>query len=322
MNLTEIQRGFVNQDGHLLVEGGPGSGKTTVAIIKAEKIISEKLSNGQKILFLSFSRAAVSRVIEAIDELSLMTSEQNKLIEVETYHSFFWRIIKTHGYLLGLPRKLGVLTPSAAAVALSAIRSEYNSELPLEEKEKIHRREIEELKRLAFEDGQISFDLFSELVEALLRKSQKIRTLLCSAFPYILLDEFQDTNPGQWEIIKLLGTGSILIALADPEQRIFDFIGADPERLNHFRAEFKPQEFSLGTDNHRSNGTDISHFGNDILSGKFRMLAYNGVNIVKYPANQNQAFGTLKIQTLQARKRLLNANKKGWSLAVLVPTKK
>ena len=63
---------------------------------------------------------------------------------------------------------------------------------------------------------------------------------------------------------------STLIALADPEQRIFEFIGADPERLNHFTAAFAPSVHDLADDNHRSMGTDIALFGNDMLSGKFR----------------------------------------------------
>lgn len=80
MNLTNLQKEVVQAEGNLIIEGGPGSGKTTVSIIKAEKIISEKIENGQKILFLSFSNAAVSRVIEAIDEASIMSKEKRKSI--------------------------------------------------------------------------------------------------------------------------------------------------------------------------------------------------------------------------------------------------
>lgn len=322
MNLTDLQKGIVNAEGHLLIQGGPGSGKTTISIVKAEKIISEKISHGQRILFLSFSNSAVTRVIEAIEELAVMTKEKRKLIDVETYHSFFWRIIKTHGYLLGLPRKLRILTPSAVAVALSSIRSGYDKNSTPEEKKQKDNQEYSEQKRIAFEEGLVSFDIFSVIVELLLQKSEKIRKLFCSAFPFILLDEFQDTNAGQWEIIKLLGSHSTLIALADPEQRIFDFIGANPKRLDHFINEFAPTEFNLGNENHRSNGTDITHFGNDILTGKFRSVPYIGIQVIKYGSNQNQAFNALKIQTIQACKRLLAANKRGWSVAILVPTKK
>ena len=75
-------------------------------------------------------------------------------------------------------------------------------------------------------------------------------------YPVIILDEFQDTNADQWRVVQALGQFCTLIALADPEQRIYDFIGADPERLNHFRAAFTPVEVDLSTDNYRSAGTD------------------------------------------------------------------
>lgn len=217
---------------------------------------------------------------------------------------------------------MNILLPSAVAVALSEIRSNYDKKLSDSEIERKEAREHEELKRIAKEDGLISFDLFSEIVLELLVRSKSIVNLLSNAYPFILLDEFQDTNSRQWEIIKLLGLRSILIALADPEQRIFDFIGANPERLNQFKNIFSPTEFNFGSENHRSNGTDISLFGNDILTGKFRNSSYKGVNIIRYPPNTNQAYLLLKIQTIQARKRMLVAKKKEWSVAVLVPTKK
>src|SRR5260364_137924 len=67
MQLTEKQLEIINADGHLLVTGGPGSGKTTVSLFKAAHIAARALHPGQKILFLSFARPTISRVIEAIE---------------------------------------------------------------------------------------------------------------------------------------------------------------------------------------------------------------------------------------------------------------
>ena len=63
MELTKKQQEIMDANGHLLVTGGPGSGKTTVSILKAGQIAARDLRPGQKILFLSFARATVSRVI-------------------------------------------------------------------------------------------------------------------------------------------------------------------------------------------------------------------------------------------------------------------
>src|SRR5690606_36017876 len=323
LELSDKKKAILAHNGHLLVKGGPGSGKTTISIIKAEMLATTALRPGQKVLFLSFARATVARVVEALSEHLQNPVQTNGRIDVDTYHAFFWRLLRTHGYLIGLPRRLELLTPPAQAIALSTIRHEFGplKKLTNAKKEERSKRERAELQRLAFEDGKVCFDLFAELVARILSGSTKIRKLVSSAYPIIVLDEFQDTNDGQWLVVQLLGLDSTLIALADEEQRIYDFIGADPQRLQHFKDRFKPGEFDLEGENHRSPGTDIARFGDDLLKGKFSGT-YVGLGLCKFPANQNQAMAALKGQVLQARKRLIAKGSKDWSLAVLVPTKR
>lgn len=324
MQLTNKQLEIMDADGHLLVTGGPGSGKTTICILKAAQIAEHELRPGQKILFLSFARATVSRVVEAIEYEQQIPREQKRRIDVETYHSFFWRILTTHGYLVGLPRRLSILTPPGEAIALSAIRSEYGAASKLNDAEKAAKsaREAAERLKLARDEGRVCFDLFAPYVGNVLHGSERIRKLLATMYPVIILDEFQDTNAEQWRVVQALGQHSRLLALADPEQRIYDWIGADPKRLNHFKEAFAPREVDLGTDNHRSAGTDILVFGDDLLTGNFRQKKYNGVDCCLYEANDAQAWTSLVTTAYAARKRLVDVGRRGWSLAILVPTKK
>jgi len=324
VDLTEIQKQVIRTNGYQLVTGGPGSGKTTVSILKAARIAREQLRPGQRILFLSFARATVARVMEAIDEESGVSRDEKRHIEVDTYHSFFWRILKAHGYLVGFPRRMSILTPPNEAIALSAVRSGYKAVSKLSDAEKTEKRGREEAERirLATEEGKVCFDLFADRTATLLLGSEKIRKLISTMYPFVILDEFQDTSAGQWRVVEAIGMNSELIALADQEQRIFDFIGADPERLNHFKAAFQPTVHDLAGDNHRSKGTEIAMFGNDVLTGKFRQQSYQGIDCKLFESNPNQAFTTLVTQVLQARGRLIKAGKRGWSLAILVPTKK
>lgn len=324
VELTQAQKAVIQTDGHLLVTGGPGSGKTTVSILKATKIAREALAPSQRILFLSFARATVSRVLEAIDEEQSITRQERQRIEVDTYHAFFWRILKTHGYLIGFPRRISILTPPNEAIALSALRSRYKAASKLTEEEKAEKRAAEDAERarLASEEGKICFDLFADRAATILQGSNKVRSLISTMYPYIILDEFQDTSADQWRVVQALGKSSTLIALADPEQRIFDFIGADPDRLNHFTASFAPSVHDLAGENHRSRGTEIALFGNDILTGSFRQPKYQGIEISKFEPNKDQAFASLVGHVLQARKRLMESGQPEWSLAVLVPTKR
>lgn len=320
--LSEEKKRILNDFGYQLITGEPGSGKTTISILKAIQWI-ERIESYQKILFLSFARASVARVIEAINERKLIDNDSKKRIEVDTYHAFFWRILKTHGYLLGLPRNLMILSPSNEAIALSNIRNSYGKSKDISEIER-HERELREkevIKNIALEKGEIAFDLFAGYVFQLLIESEKIRRLVSSIYPIIILDEFQDTNLDQWDVIRCLGENSLIIALADPEQRIFEFLGADPERILHFKSQFHPNEFDLRNENHRSSGKDIVEFGNDIVKGKFKD-DYNDISLHLFPSNKNQALTRLKIRVLKSRQRLITQFNHNWTLAILVPTKK
>lgn len=323
MQLSEGQRVVLEAKGHLLVIGGPGAGKTTVSILKAAKVAAS-LRPGQEVLFLSFARATISRVIEAIENEHDIPKAIKSRVDVETYHSFFWRILRTYGYLLGLPRSLTILTPANEAIALSAIRSLYKGDSKLSQAEKTEKKDREENERLrqAKEEGRVCFDLFAAQVAELLERSERIRRLIAARYPVIILDEFQDTNADQWRVVQQLGREGILVALADPEQRIYDWIGADPARLDHFRHRFEHREVMLQGENHRSAGTEILLFGNEVLTGNFSKRGYVGIDFQPYPPNGSEAGSALVTQVYAARKRLAGAKMQGWSLAILVPTKR
>jgi DNA helicase-2/ATP-dependent DNA helicase PcrA len=324
MELTEKQQDVLAAGGHLLVTGGPGSGKTTISIHKAAGIAARDLRPGQQVLFLSFARASVSRVVEAIEYEQQIPRQLKSRIEVETYHSLFWRLLKTHGYLVGLPRRLTILTPPNEAIALSAIRLGFGADSALSDAERAakHAAESTERRRLAEQEGRVCFDLFATYVGDLFTGSERLRRLFATMYPVVILDEFQDTNAAQWRIVEAIGQFSRLIALADPEQRIFDFIGADPERLNHFRQKFAPVEVDFGTTNHRSAGTDIGLFGNDVLKGVFQKSSYVGIDCQVFEPYADAAMSKLITTTYAARGRLVATGKADWSLAILVPTRK
>ncbi|WP_225446300.1 3'-5' exonuclease [Paenibacillus rhizovicinus] len=111
--------------------------------------------------------------------------------------------------------------------------------------------------------------------------------------------------------------------MADPEQRIYEFRGADPSRISDFIFIYSPQQFDFGSENNRSNGTDIVQFGNDLISGKNVGKQYNQVKVNLYPFRQGLSpHLDLKVEVLKARKRLIANHTNDWSLAILVPSKR
>ena len=295
---------LLSSSNHLIVQGGPGSGKTTIALIKADKEINT-LSNGQKILFLSFARATVARVLEGASEMT--DKDSLKSIEISTYHSFFWNILRSHGYLLNKNHPFKVLSPANEAVIMAQIQSSEDRKI--------------ECKKIFENKGSLVFDLFAPLTRKLILKSKRLRKIISRAYPIIIVDEFQDTNIEEWEIIKLLGERCRIIALADINQRIYDFRGANPARISQFTQQFNPDSFDFEHQNYRSSSTDINVFGNDILTEKNQSKTYNDVKIVCYPCygNNRHEMYFLKTKAIEGIKRVKGIT--NWSIAILVPTK-
>lgn len=302
-----IREVLLETSGHILVLGGPGSGKTYIAARKAEaEIRSGRLASGQHILFLSFARATVARVAEQANKL--ISGPGRQRLEINTYHGFAWKLLRSHGYLLGAKQKLRLLPPPEAATRLSVIA--------------VQDRDAEK-QRLFREEGLLHFDLFASATADLLSRGTALTKIICDAYPVIVLDEFQDTNGDEWQMIKTLGRFSHLVALADAEQRIYEFRGADPKRLGEFITEYKPTQFDFGNENNRSNGTDIAMFGNELLTGANKGKTYRQVAIIKYKFYRGRKpHFAVKISLLQSFERLKKSSGQKWAVAVLVPSKK
>src|ERR1035438_3487836 len=97
ITLCDKRKAILQQDGHVLVTGGPGSGKTTVALLKAAAA-SHSLRPGEEVLFLSFSRAAIQQILQKSQDL--LNRDERSLIRVQTYHAFCIELLESHGRLL------------------------------------------------------------------------------------------------------------------------------------------------------------------------------------------------------------------------------
>lgn len=302
---SDQKLGFLSCAEHALALGGPGSGKTHVALIKArDEIRSGALKPGQKILFLSFARATVARIVDKASEL--ISREDLKWLEVNTYHGFAWSILRSHAYLLNGKSVLRLLPPPEAAAHLTDIHKDGHEA---------------EKKRLFEEEGILHFDLFARLAGELFRRSGRLAHIFCDSYPIIILDEFQDTNIDEWTLLRHLGMRSRLIALADPNQRIYEFRGADPRRVGEFLGVFQARQFDFAGENHRSYGTDIAAYGNDLLTGANKGRNYQQVKVTRYGFQYRKSMHfSAKAAVCTALARLRNVPDK--SIAILVPSKR
>ncbi|WP_459743572.1 UvrD-helicase domain-containing protein [Pseudomonas sp. 3A(2025)] len=304
ITLDQARRDVIGSPQHLVVMGGPGSGKTTVALLKAEAFLGRRdLKEYQQVLFLSFARATVARVAEQAGKM--LPKLERARLEVNTYHGFTWNLLRSHSYLLRNGRPLSLLPPPEAAARLSTLSEEQIG--------------LEKI-RLLEDEGLLHFDLFASNAAVLLEKSQSLQRIYSNSYPLIILDEFQDTNEDEWRFIRALTRHSQVLVLADPEQRIYEFRGASANRIQEFEDAYHPASFSFGMENHRSTGTDIVQFGNDLLTGGNKNRAYTNVAVTPYVPRKGQLHKAFKFAVLAAITRLTRSGS-DWSLAILVPSK-
>lgn len=266
LELCEKRKAVIAQGGHLLVLGGPGSGKTTIALLKAQRQ-SATLKPGQGILFLSFSRAAIRQVLLRCKEI--LTPAERRAVTVQTYHAFCMEILEAHGRLLH-GRPIRFLYPGEERLQKSAFDGDW----------------MVERRRLASEQGLYCFDLFAAGAADLLEGCAALRDLIADRFPMIIVDEFQDTDDNQWRIVRALAEVTDVFCLADPEQRIFDYRDdIDPRRLDILREDIQVTEFDLGGENHRSPNAGILQFADAVLHNHSPLPATPDIKQVSYWQN-------------------------------------
>ena len=248
--ICEKRQSVIDAREHALVVGGPGSGKTTLALLKCKALIPE-LTPGQGILFLSFSRAAVQQILRRCREI--LSKEEMKCIDVRTYHSFCWDVLHSHGGLLGGKRLL-MVSPSDEG----ALRTQFDGNW------------TDESHRLLEQDGRVCFDLFASAVKDLFERSNHLRDWMGRLFPLVILDEFQDSDDDQWGFVRQLCDVTQTLFLADTEQRIFEGSfrpGVRADRLDILKSDVAIKEVDLIDDNYRSADSEILAYANAVLCG-------------------------------------------------------
>ena len=297
--LCAKRRSILDGCGHMLIVGGPGSGKTTIALLKARRAVLERLLPEQSVLFLSFSNAAIRRILESGG--SILTNEIGRQVEIKTYHSFAWDILRSHGYLLSTQRNLTVVGAQDVAVLRVGLEdADWNREE----------------ERLFVEDGRVTYDQFAPRAADLLQRSGVVRKCFSHAHPLILVDEFQDTDEQQWRLIRALAGDSEIIALGDAEQRIYAWRkGVSTTRLEEFAGTMNAVTYDFQDENNRSPATGIAGYARSLLSPDARVGLPDDIILTRCPSWQFAA--GLRFALFRTWKEAVTRTEnRDWSLAV------
>ena len=275
MKFNEAQSEAISHvDGPMMVIAGPGSGKTTVITQRIKYLIESAGVSPADILVITFTRAAAG---EMQQRFRTLTPGKEYPVRFGTFHSIFYWILKTaYGQsvlrVVSEEEKKSMLMQIMQAMhvsyenkddLISSILSQislvkcdmmdvenyYSTDLPELTFREIYRRLDRELKRR----NLIDFDDMMVLCYELLKKREDILNRCRSLFPYILVDEFQDSNRIQYEIFRMLAKPmDNAFIVGDDDQSVYGFRGARPEIMQQFRKDFPDCKIVYLGENYRS----------------------------------------------------------------------
>lgn len=256
-------------DGPLLVLAGPGAGKTFVLTERLVRLIEESSEDFFGILALTFTNKAAA---EMRDRVGNRLGSESQRVEIATFHSFCLGMLRQHGSHIGLRTDFQLLTEEADRVAfLRTVASERGffstSGLTTEHQARVlgrlmqsdHAEAAAPMEAAdapsgfrqgpwvsAYVDSLIAentLDFAALLVCGLrlLRKNPAVAELVRTTYPYLCVDEYQDTNEVQDRLLRLLSPppGGNLFVVADDDQIIYEWNGANPRRLADLHSDYR-----------------------------------------------------------------------------------
>ena len=260
------------------VTAGPGAGKTHWLINHIKNVVSNsrKLDVVRKVACITYTNVG-------IDTITSRLNMGNDVVEVCTIHSFLYaNIVRPYIHLVakefGLElSKLVVIDDSnfkSEGIAISVLKlinkswvnarsylkglnnatwhysnhtyNDYKPRFPIKfGKWFVGNDCYMGFKRWLWSRGYMSFDDMLYFSHILLSRYPNIYTLIKARFPYIFVDEFQDTIPFVVDFLTKLGNEGVIVGVVgDKAQSIYDFLGATVQQFNNFTVP-EMQEYEI-----------------------------------------------------------------------------
>jgi DNA polymerase III epsilon subunit family exonuclease len=247
--------------GPLLVVAGPGAGKTFCLIERIRYLTQDLGLAPERICAVTFTNKAAEEIAH---RLELALGEGAHRVTRGTLHALCVTLLRQHGGVLRLRPGFGIADEEYQKLVLRRLgvdERRWGQLLGLFGRCRLRGCSLTEgdevlLGRyrawLAKRDLLDFDELILRAVE-LLQDHPGIAAEIAARWDYLLVDEFQDLNPRQYEIVRALaGPHRNVFAVGDDEQSIYAWAGADPEVLRRFARDFGIAEPIVLDENHRT----------------------------------------------------------------------
>lgn len=257
---------LIEIENHFKLCAGPGAGKTRFLVNHIQNIIrnSKRLQKARKIACITYTNIGVETLADRL-EGSL------DYLEISTIHSFLYRnVVKPYSRLVKDEYEVNIaeIDGHQDFIARISILKEWlrttkqyvgdyaqlqqdmqglyicfeEEELKWKIKQPcesaVRFDSIIEYKKLCWQQGFLSHNDVLFLSYKIIKKSKEVRKVLRAKFPYIFVDEFQDTTPVQTEIIKMIAKKETVVGvIGDTAQSIYGFLGSSVESFINFKLD-------------------------------------------------------------------------------------
>ena len=305
--LNEQQKEAVtHMNGPLMIIAGAGSGKTKVLTSRIAHLMNSGVDSFN-ILALTFTNKAAKEMKERVEKTLGNTEARN--LYIGTFHSVFARLLRAEASKLGYPQSFTIYDTDDSRSVLKAVINdmglddkhykpnivhnrissaknaligpvEYNSNTMIQQEDARSKRPaIGEIYASyvarCFKNGAMDFDDLLFKMHELLRDYPEVLHKYQHKFKYLLIDEYQDTNPVQYQIAKLLAAvHENICVVGDDAQSIYSFRGATIENILQFQKDYDDVKLVKLEQNYRSSAS-ILEVANHVIKNNQGQIPKN-----------------------------------------------
>jgi DNA helicase-2/ATP-dependent DNA helicase PcrA len=292
--LNDPQReAVVHGDGPLLILAGAGSGKTRVLTHRIAFLLGVGAARPDEILAITFTNKAAQEMRERVE---LLIGARTRAMWLMTFHSACARMLRADAHRLGYTRQFTIydqadarrlvrrcieqldvdpkrFTPGAIHHEVSDAKNKLRDaegyaelvgsyfEQTVADVYRLYESELHRMNAMDFDDLLVRAVNVMELFP-------EVRERYASAFRYVLVDEYQDTNHAQYRWLQLIAAAPDhrnLAVVGDDDQSIYGFRGADVRNILDFEDDFPDAKVVRLEQNYRSTQT-ILDAANAVIS--------------------------------------------------------